>query len=92
MPISSTERAKAPRSGLLSALPGKKGGFVPARPITIRYRNFQNHDKEFTADADATVRKRNHLVAVVAPKDIKIALSRDRIQNQSEVENALPEG
>jgi len=76
--------------GSQPALKSKQGSFVPARPITIRYRNFQNQDKEFTADADATVRKKNHLVATVAPKGIKIALSRDRIQNLSEVENAMP--
>ncbi len=34
--------AGGPLSGLLSGLKSKKGGFVPARPITIRYRNFQN--------------------------------------------------
>jgi hypothetical protein len=85
-----SQPAKAARTGFLGGLPGKKGTFVPARPITIRYRNFQNQDKEFTADADATVRKKNHLVAAVAPKGTKIALSRDRIQNLSEVENALP--
>ena len=78
-------------SGLLSGLKSKKGGFVPARPIAIRYRNFQNQDKEFIADADATVRKKNHLVATVAPKGTKLELSRDRIQNLSEVENALPQ-
>jgi hypothetical protein len=79
-----------PASGPLSGLLSRKGSFVPARPITIRYRNFQNQEREFTADADATVRKKNHLVATVAPKGIKITLSRDRIQNLSEVESALP--
>lgn len=79
-----------PAGGLLGGLRSKKGSFVPTRPITIRYRNFQNQERAFTADADATVRKKNHLVALVAPKGRKIALSRDRIQNLTEVENALP--
>ena len=79
-----------PASGSLSGFLRQKGSFSPARPITIRYRNFQNQDKAFVADADATVRKKNHLVATVAPEGVKITLSRDRIQNLSEVENALP--
>jgi hypothetical protein len=67
------------------------GSFTPARPITIRYRNFQNQDKTFTADAEVTVRKKNHLVAAVAPSGKKIVLARNRIQNLSEVESALPQ-
>jgi hypothetical protein len=67
-----------------------RGDFRPTRPISIRYRNFQGQERTFTADADATVRKRNHLVARVTPTGRKIVLSRDRIQNVSEVDNALP--
>jgi hypothetical protein len=81
----------APVSQPASGQRGGKGSFVPTRPITIRYRNFQNQEKAFTADADGTVRKRNHLVATVAPQGRKITLSRDRIQNLSEVESALPQ-
>jgi len=79
-----------PTSGPLSGFRRKKGSFVPARPITIRYRNYQQQDKEFSADADATVRKKNHLVATVAPTGTKIVLARDRILNLNEVENSLP--
>jgi hypothetical protein len=68
-----------------------RGDFRPTRPISIRYRNFQGQERTFTADADATVRKRNHLVARVTPTGRKIVLSRDRIQNLSEVDNALPQ-
>jgi hypothetical protein len=81
--------AAAPSANWTQAAKG--GGFAPARPITIRYRNFQNQDKVFTADADGTVRKKNHLVARVAPTGKKIVLSRDRIQNLSEVESVLPQ-
>jgi len=67
-----------------------RGDFHPARPVSIRYRNFQGQERTFTADADATVRKRNHLVAPVTPTGRKIVLSRDRILNLTEVEDALP--
>ncbi len=68
-----------------------RGNFQPARPLSIRYRNFAGQERTFTADADAAVRKRNHIVARVTPTGRKIALSRDRIQNLSEVESALPQ-
>ena len=79
-----------PGSQPASGLRSWQGSFVPSQPITIRYRNFQNQERVFTADAGATVRKKNHLVATVAPTGRKITLSRDRIQNLGEVENALP--
>jgi len=68
----------------------KRGNFAPARPLSIRYRNFQGVDRTFTADADAAAWKRNHFVARVTPTGRRIALSRDRIQNLSEVEAAVP--
>ena len=37
------------------------------------------------------MRKKNHLVAAVAPSGKKIVLARNRIQNLSEVESALPQ-
>jgi hypothetical protein len=66
-----------------------RGDFQPARPVSIHYRNFQDQERTFTADADTIVRKRNHLVAPVTPTGRKIVLSRDRIQNLSEVESLL---
>jgi hypothetical protein len=68
-----------------------RGDFHPVRPVSIRYRNFQGQERTFSADADATVRKRNHLVATVTPTGRRIVLSRDRIVNLSQVENALPQ-
>jgi hypothetical protein len=67
-----------------------KGDFRPAHPVSIRYTNFIGQSRDFSAERDSLVRKRNHIVAQVAPKGIKIALSRDRIQNLSEVEAYLP--
>ena len=59
--------------------------------MAIRYRNFRGEDKTFTADKECLVRRRNHIIARVAPTGETITLSRDRIQNLSEVEEALPE-
>jgi len=59
--------------------------------MRIRYRNFQGQERNFSADADSIVRKKNHIVARVAPTGKKIALSRERIQNLSEVESAFPQ-
>ena len=68
-----------------------QGNYKPARPMRIRYRNFQGQERNFSADADSIVRKKNHIVARVAPTGKKIALSRERIQNLSEVESAFPQ-
>ncbi len=68
----------------------KRGDFSPARPLAIRYRNFQGQEKTFTADAESAARKKNHIVVRVVPTGERIALSRDRIQNLHEVEGALP--
>src|SRR5262249_16639976 len=65
--------------------------YKPARPMRIRYRNLQGQERNFSADTDSIVRKKNHSVARVAPTGKKIALSRERIQNLSEVESAFPQ-
>lgn len=65
------------------------GNFRPADPLTIHYRNFVGQDRSFIAERESVVRKGNHLVGRVAPTGRKIALSRDRIQNLSEVEARL---
>ena len=67
-----------------------RGHFVPAHPISIRYANFVGQEREFSSERDSLVRKKNHIVAQVAPSGTKIALSRDRIQNLSEVEGHMP--
>ena len=63
------------------------GNFQPAHPVSIRYVNFVGQSRDFLAERDSLVRKRNHIVAQVAPTGRKITLSRDRIQNLSEVES-----
>jgi len=65
------------------------GDFRPEHPISIRYVNFVGQDRDFSAERDSLVRKNNHIVARVAPTGRKIALSRDRIQNLSEIEGYL---
>jgi hypothetical protein len=65
--------------------------FAPQKPIEIRYRNFRNEEKTFTSDATTIERKGNHLSVQVAPKGIRIALSRSRVLNLSEVEASFPQ-
>jgi hypothetical protein len=66
------------------------GDFRPAHPVSIRYVNFVGQNRDFSAERDSLVRKKNHIVAQVAPTGRKIALSRDRIQNLSDVEGYMP--
>ena len=65
--------------------------YKPSKPLAIRYRNFKGEEKTFTADIESMRRKHNHITASVAPTGERISLSRDRIQNLNEVEQALPE-
>ena len=69
----------------------RRSDYSPARALYIRYRNFQGQEKTFTADRESLRRKGNHIVARVSPTGENIALSRDRIQNLGEVEQALPQ-
>jgi hypothetical protein len=66
------------------------GDFQPTHPVSIRYVSFVGQSRNFSAERDSLVRKRNHIVAEVVPTGRKIALSRDRIQNLSEVEGYMP--
>ena len=66
-----------------------RGDFRPEHPVSIRYRNAAGQDRTFSAERDSIVRKSNHLVARVAPTGERITLSRERIQNLSEVEAAF---
>lgn len=63
-----------------------RGNFRPEHSVSIRYVNFVGQNRDFSAERDSLVRKRNHIVAQVAPTGKKITLFRDRIQNLSEVE------
>ena len=68
-----------------------EGDFRPEHPVSIRYVNFARQSRDFSAERDSLVRKKNHIVAKVAPTGRKIALSRERIQNLSEVEGYMPQ-
>jgi hypothetical protein len=65
--------------------------FTPARTIAITYRNFKGELKTFDADPESAVHKKNHWSVKISPSGCRIALSRDRIQNLSEVEASLPQ-
>jgi len=67
-----------------------EGDFRPEHPVPIRYTNFVGQSRDFSAERDSVVRKRNHIVAQVAPTGRKITLSRHRIQNLGEIEAYLP--
>src|SRR5262245_8889586 len=87
--ISLSSTSDSPRVG--GASRPKHGDFSPQSQLAIRYRNFQGEEKTFTADSDTLRRKRNHIIARVAPTGRSISLSRDRIQNLEEVEKAVAE-
>ncbi len=74
----------------LTAVP-TKGNFRPQHPVSIRYVNYVGQSRDFSAERGSIVRKNNHLVAQVAPTGKKITLSRERIQNLTEVEAAMPQ-
>lgn len=67
-----------------------RGNYQPQQPITIRYQNFENVARSFTAEASTLRRKRNHIIAQVTPTGEHISLARNRIQNLAEVEEHLP--
>jgi hypothetical protein len=78
-------------SGWSSGGPVGQSAPPPAGSVAIQYRNFQGQDKTFYADAGSLRRDKNHIIAAVAPKRAQITLSRDRIQNLSEVESKMPQ-
>src|SRR5262245_5180923 len=82
-------RAIQARAGSISNPPS--GDFCPLKPIEIHYRNFRGEEKTFTVDSETLRRKRNHIIARVAPTGQNISLSRGRIQNLQEVEQAVPQ-
>jgi hypothetical protein len=67
----------------------RRSDYSPELPLVIRYRNFEGQEKTFTADKQSLRQKHNHITAQVAPTGERISLSRERIQNLSEVEEAL---
>src|SRR5579862_2240258 len=69
----------------------RQSDYSPVSPLYIRYRNFQGQEKTFTGEKESLRRTKNHIIARVAPTGQNISLSRDRIQNLSEVEEAVPQ-
>jgi len=67
----------------------RRSDYSPENPLTIRYRNFQGQTKTFTGEIESLRQKGNHIIVQVAPTGERISLSRDRIQNLDEVEEAL---
>jgi hypothetical protein len=63
-----------------------RGQWQPPHPITVRYRNFENLERTYTADAESCRRQKNHISLLVAPTGRRITLRRDRIQNLAEIE------
>jgi hypothetical protein len=59
--------------------------------VAIRYLNFKGEMKTFNVDPESAVRKKNHWSVKTSSRAPRIALSRDRIQNLSEVEASLPQ-
>lgn len=86
-----TLRGRRGRNRMGGLFAPRRSDYLPERSLAIRYRNFQGQDKTFTADQKSLIRRRNHIIARVAPTGETIALSRDRIQNLSEVEQLLSE-
>jgi hypothetical protein len=74
----------APARGAPAKIP--RGNWQPRQPITVRYRNFQEREQTFTAEADSCRREKNHISVLVAPTGRRITLRRDRIANLAEVE------
>lgn len=87
----STASSQQSSQGTSTQAPQQRSA-TPSRPINIQYVNFQGQQKTFTADASTLKRSKEHILAKVAPKGQPIALARRRIQNLSEVEQALPPG
>ena len=66
--------------------------YVPSGDtVSIRYRSFRGESKTFTADRSSLTRRHNHVVARVAPSWRQLSLSRDRIENLTEIDAHLPE-
>ena len=64
---------------------------APAGSFAIQYRDFRGQERAFIAEAASARRVKNHISVIVAPQGIRIALSRDRILNLSDVEASFPQ-
>lgn len=88
-----TPEARAARARIRSAEAKQpRAAYQPSvDTVSIRYRNFRGEPKTFTADRTSLKRRHNHIVARVAPSWRELSLSRERIENLSEIDAQLPE-
>lgn len=88
-----TPEARAARARVRAAQAKQpRATYVPSGDtVSIQYRNFRDESKTFTADRISLKRRHNHIVARVAPSWRQLSLSRDRIENLSEIDAHLPE-
>jgi hypothetical protein len=84
--ISLSQRTDVPAGSF-----GGASANVPAGSFAIQYRDFRGQERTFIAQADSAYRVKNHISVKVAPQGRRIALSRDRILNLSDVEAAFPQ-
>ena len=76
----------APPSAQAKTTSIPRGRWQPQHPMTVRYRNFQEREQTYTADADSCRRQKHHISLLVAPTGQRLTLRRDRIQNLAEIE------
>ena len=88
-----TKEARAARARIRNtASKQARAPYVPSGDtVSIRYRNSRGESKTFSADRSSLTRRHNHIVAHVAPSWRPLALSRDRIENLTEIDPYLPE-
>ncbi len=88
-PAGSVRRYRNPRTGArIERGAAHTGAFEPGPfRIEVRYENFRGEPRTFIGDRRTLLRRGNHLSLQVMPTGIRIALSRDRIQNLAEVES-----
>lgn len=87
-----TPEARAARARVRAAEAKQpRSSYVPSGDtVSIRYRNFRNESKAFTADRSSLKRRHNHIIARVSPSWRQVSLSRERIENLSEIDSHLP--
>ena len=88
-----TREARAARARVrATASKQARAPYVPSGDtVSIRYRNFRGESKTFAADRSSLTLRHKHIVARVAPSWRQLSLSRDRIENLSEIDAHLPE-
>lgn len=84
-------QAHAEGFGVAVSNPAKTVALPPDR-VLIQYRNFRHVQKTFNGERRSLSVHGNHIGVVVAPRNKRIYLSRDRIANLAEFAGDLPVG